>query len=565
MNGTTKAGSFTFVCLALAAPAIAGPKVIKAYRVGSSSFGYALIEDTRAIVEASGRHKLICDKKADSAGYTRLDKMVQLPGLYEEWCEQNVPRIGKGKYDYVILQTIGWLNLTPEQQRKLCCRLLPDLAGKVRAAGAQAILYDKYIPLQDRQKGPRARTWCGRYPGGYRLSYLLHVMAAREAGIEKITFGGAAVHELWRQKHFAELEYLYCDPGHPGAMAHYISAINLAYLLTGEDPVGSPIRKLPFRGGAWGSFQRAPAAGKAKLYEANKHRIKDGWLELSDEEVRTLQQTAMKHQRKWGAVLRTNLDSDEAYAKTKEEIRHFQGEMCKFEKYGLDAGTVASLKKQYAEAAEPGGLPPIEVEKIRRKSKSIAYAGAELRAYVRRLLSPDVAKQASREYTRYWDESNSKLRDDVYFEGKVLAARLERQGKRDEARHVAETCAQINHVFSLAGYKILLRRLTDEDAKKVLAAYRVTGPVKRNSPAMSDWENEHHGDRAKLFKAWDIYLDIWTDPNLMDRVKASGFDKKVLLEADREFARRIAGETSGGPARDGSEPRRERDRQAGGP
>ena len=466
--------------------------------------------------------------------------MVQLAGLYEEWCEQNVPRIHKGGYDFVIFQTIGWLGLTPPQHRTLCCQLLPALAGKVRAAGARTILYDKYIPLQDRQKDPRARMWCGRYPGGYRSNYLLHVMAGREAGIEKITFGGAAVHELWRQKHFAELGYLYCDPGHPGAMAHYISAVNLAYLLTGEDPAGSPVRKLPLPGWAWDAFQKAPAAGRPTLYEANKHRVKDGWLELSDAEARILQQTARKHQRKWAAVLRANLDSDEAYAKTKQEIRRFQEEMCKFEAHGLDAGTVASLKKQFAEPAEPGGLPPVEIEKIRRKSKSIAYAGADVRAYVRRLLSPDAAKQVGRDYTRYWDENNSKLRDDVYFEGKVLAARLERQGQRDEARRIAETCAQINHVFAMAAYQILLGRLGEEDKKKVLAAYRVTGAVKRNSPVLSAWENEHHADEAKLRRAWDLCMDIWSDPNLMDKLKARRFDKAVLLEADREFARRIA-------------------------
>ena len=50
MNGTTGTGSLAVACLALAASALAAPKAIKVYRVGSSSFGYALIEDTRAIV-----------------------------------------------------------------------------------------------------------------------------------------------------------------------------------------------------------------------------------------------------------------------------------------------------------------------------------------------------------------------------------------------------------------------------------------------------------------------------------------------------------------------------------
>ena len=40
--------------------------------------------------------------------------------------------------------------------------------------------------------------------------------------------------------------------------------------------------------------------------------------------------------------------------------------------------------------------------------------------------------------------------------------------------------------------------------------------------------------------AWDIYLDIWTDPNLMDRLEESKFSKEVWLEADWELAERIA-------------------------
>jgi len=35
-------------------------KQIKVLRVGSSSFPYRLIEITRAIVEASGKHELVC-------------------------------------------------------------------------------------------------------------------------------------------------------------------------------------------------------------------------------------------------------------------------------------------------------------------------------------------------------------------------------------------------------------------------------------------------------------------------------------------------------------------------
>lgn len=65
---------------------------IKVLRVGSSSFPYMLIENTRAIVEASGNCELVCAKE-DATGYTRLDQFISQPGLFDEWCREQVPRI----------------------------------------------------------------------------------------------------------------------------------------------------------------------------------------------------------------------------------------------------------------------------------------------------------------------------------------------------------------------------------------------------------------------------------------------------------------------------------------
>ena len=68
---------------------------IKVLRVGSSSFPYMLIENTRAIVEASGKYELVCAKE-DGTGYTRLDQFISQPGLFEQWCREQVPKIRTG-------------------------------------------------------------------------------------------------------------------------------------------------------------------------------------------------------------------------------------------------------------------------------------------------------------------------------------------------------------------------------------------------------------------------------------------------------------------------------------
>ena len=224
---------------------------------------------------------------------------------------------------------------------------------------ARVILYDKYLPVLRKAKDPRARAWCLRYPEGYRLNYLLHILAAKKAGIEKISFGGQAVNTLWPAPRFAKLGFLYCDTGHPGAMANYISAVNLAYLLTGKNPVGSPVRKLPLQSWAAKGFAKLPQSNRPdrrELHKDNAHRVKDGMLILSDEEAKVLQEAAMASRHKWGSLLRKNLNDQAAFAQTVAEVARIQGQIDKFEAYGLDPRTVSMLKARFAPPAAPREL-----------------------------------------------------------------------------------------------------------------------------------------------------------------------------------------------------------------
>ncbi|MEQ8788633.1 MAG: hypothetical protein RIC55_20150 [Pirellulaceae bacterium] len=529
--------------LVCATAARAETKSIKVYRVGSSSFSYALIEDTRAIVEASGDYQLICDAGDDQAGYTRLDQFLTQPGLFEEWCSEQIPRIKAGGYDYVIIQTIGWLNFTPPDQDKLCAEIIPELARRIRATGAEVILYDKYLPLKFDQKDPRARTWCLRYPEGYKLNYLLHIAAARQAGIRKISFGGEAVTRLWQQPPFSQLGFLYCDPGHPGPMANYLSAVNLAYLLTGEDPLGSPVRELPLGEGRLLAFNKLTTSGRPgdkALYDANKDRIRGERVILRDEEARLLQQAGMESQRKWGAILQANLNDADVFADTLREIKRLQAEMDKFEQYGLDPGTVAALKASYAPAASPGELTPALLAKIRRKSRSIEYAGVDIRNYYRKFLSREQQRHVQEAYEQYWLKHNSKLRDDLYFQCWVEEEKALRDGRRDDAEKYHAAVGMLRNVLSFAAYRLLLEEVNDRQRNEILTAYTVTGPTKRNAPRFAAYQNEHHLDQQKLLAAWEVYLSIWADPDRMDQLRENDFALDAFQQADQEFARRAA-------------------------
>jgi hypothetical protein len=517
-------------------------KQIKVLRVGSSSFPYGLIEYARAIAEESGKYEIISGKE-DSTGYTRLDKFISQPGLFEEWCREQLPKIQSGNYDFVIIQTIGWPGMTPDQQDRLCTQIIPELAEKIHATGAEIILYDKYLHVASDEKDPRARTWSGRYPEGYKLNYLLHIMAAKHAGIKKITFGGQAVSELWQTDHFGGLKFLYCDSSHPGPMAHYLSALDMAYLLTGENPLGCAFRNLPIGEGRERGFMQlrtSPKPYAEDLYEANKNRIGNGILTLTDEEAKTLQETAMKTQQQWGTLLKECLEDDAKFAEVMKEIRRLQGEMGKYEEYGLSEGKIASLRSAFAPPASPGELPPSLIAKIRRKSRSIDYAGAEVRKYVGRFLTREQQKSVREAYADHWLQNNSKLRDDIYFECRVATEKALRSGDREEASRLQRTGSILHMTLSFPAYLLLFENVSDEDKLTILQQYRITGGTKRASPSFATYQNEHHLDEAKLVHAWKIYMDIWSDPDLMDKLRDNGYPLEVIQEADREFAKRIA-------------------------
>lgn len=525
----------------------AEPRVIKICRVGSSSFNYELFEQAKAIAEASGRFRLVSGGE-DHTGYTRLDDWVRQPGLYEEWCGQKLPLIQKGHYDYVIVQTIGWCGMTPAQQMRLCDEFLPDLMEKIHGAGAQVILYDKFIGLVSNQEDPRARTWGGRYPDAERLNCLLHIYAAKKAGIEKITFGGNVVNAM--RGRFKDMGFLY-EAGHPGVLANYISALELAHVLTGQDVVGNDVRDLPLQGwarNAWEKIPREPDSRFKQLYEANKGRIHEGVFTLRDEEARVLQEAAMASQKKWGGLLRQNLDSDQAFAKTVQEIKHIQNQMGKYADYGLDAGAVARLTEHYAPASQPGGLTPVEIKGILRRGRSIDYADIGVRNFLNRNLTRDQIGVIKKDYVAFWDESNSKLRDDVKFEAAKYVARMEKGGDRDEVRRMKGAMYQIGLPFSLSAYKVALRHLDEDLSKRLLSTFKVHSPAVAGYPYFTVYVKRFTDDRERLAEAWDVMLDVWTNPELMDELKKNKFATEVIRKADDEFKARIEKKYGPSPA-----------------
>ncbi len=523
-----------------------GGREIRIFRIGSSSFNYELIENAAAVLAARGNVRLACDEERDKAGYSRLDDFVREPGAYEAWRAKTLPKIQAGAYDYVIVQTIGWTEMTPEEMETLFGTILPDLASKVKEAGAEMVLYDKYVPLdhRGRQQDPRAQAWSGRYPEGVRLNNLLHVVAARRAGVSKVLFVGAAVHDLWGQERFRQLGFLYNDAGHPGTMANYLASLCLVRLLGGVEVVGNPLRQLRMQGWTAAAFGKLPQSARqdqVRLHERNRSRVREGVFELNDEEADILQHAATRHQGEWDAILKKNLADDKAFADTVAEVKRIIGEREKFAEYGFDAETVAALREKYAKAVAPGQLPPRELLKIRSKVRTRPERGLEIR--IGRLLPPRQATAVGKAYAEYWDGHNNKFRDDVYFEARHREARMRLDGNLEAAQRLKRAGDIQLNLLSLAGYKLLLAALDEAGRRQICADYATsfvaTGRhMDAAFPAFNaaQLKAAAAADDRRLVEAWDVMLAVWEDPNLMDCLKASDFADEVWREADRRFA-----------------------------
>jgi hypothetical protein len=137
-------------------------------------------------------------------------------------------------------------------------------------------------------------------------------------------------------------------------------------------------------------------------------------------------------------------------------------------------------------------------------------------------------------------KNNSKLRDDVYFECRVAIETALRSGEREEAARLQRTCGVLHMALSFPAYILLFETVSDEDKQTILEQYRITGGTKRSSPLFAAYQNEHHLDEAKLVHAWKVYMDIWSDPDLMDKLRDNAYLLDVIHEADQVFAERIA-------------------------
>lgn len=526
---------FTVTACAIEAAPADAPREIRVSRAGSSSFSYELFEQAKKIAEASGRFKIVSGK-GDGLGYMRLDDFARNPGSYEDWVERRLNTWQNWKFDYLVIQTLGWTGLSPEQQTDICERILPDLARRLKAKGTSIILYDRYLSLETSQKDPRAKKWSGRYPEGEKINYLLHISAAKNSGFDKISFGGEAVNALRNDPHFrdSDARILY-DAGHPGVFSNYISAVNLAYLLTGENPVGNPVRELPMQGFEVEFFKKHGAGNRFA------DRVSGNLFRITDEEAQLLQTAAMASQLKWSAVLKGCLTDDQAWNDTAAELKRLQGEYDKFAEYGLDEKLIAKKEEMYAQSAHEG-LNKATLDTIRWKSRSVNHCGMKIRQFLSDHMKggSKVIQKASDEY---WNATNSKFLEDILYGSEIYAEQCRRTGDRDELKRIAAVCWGLKQVIAVSAVRAILSVANEEQTQAFMQKVRNSGMTKAYAPTLVAYETQYAGDKARLLAGWELYLSLWQDPNILDDMKADKFAKgrEAFTQVDDLFKEKSGG------------------------
>ncbi len=510
-------------------------KVIRVARGGSSSFSGELMEQVKRIAEASGKYT-VASGSGDGLGYMRLDTFASSPGAYEAWLEKYFPRLEKGRYDFVVIQTLGWHGLLPEHQQDLCERILPDLARRLRPLGTRIVLYDRYASVDGWGSKPESKRWGGRYPEAERLCYLLHIQAAKLAGFDQISFAGEAVNRLRGNPLFKDARILY-DTGHPGVFANYASAVVLASLLTGEDYADSPVRTFPLQGFEDDFFAKLRRRGGSHPFLP---RYSGKEFTLTDEEAAVLRTAALASHRQWNALLRQCLADEAAYGKVAAEIRFLQGEREQYEKYGLDPKYIAKKREAYAASAHEG-LDKGELRTLTWKNVSINHVHMPIRYFASDHLTKDEANAMQRASVAFWDDGNAKFIEDVKLAFSIKAAQHRARGERDELKRLGPIGTGLHQVYLVSVSRTFLKELDEPRARIFMQKIKGSGVTKQHAPALHAYEQKHLGDRDALVAGWDAYLTAWKDPDFLDRFKADDYADAAAFfpEADRLFKARI--------------------------
>jgi len=524
--------SFALFTAMSSAHAAEGVKELRICWAGTSSTSKSLMNDTTKMIEATGKFKVVTSgtKEERVGGYCMLDKFQRYSGLYEEFCQEWLPVIEKGKYDYVILQQGGAsLNFTPEDIDGLFIKLLPELIMKIEKTGAKVILWEKSPKEGSTGKEGAERKWHGRYPNGGRLLALENAKLVKRTGV-KMAWASAAEAELLAQEKFKNMKYLFTE-GHPGLMANYMKACAISYEVTGIDPVGSSWKKIHFGPYFGPKFQREKK-NDPEFYNKYKDQVEGNFFKMTDEEAEFLQKTAMKHHYKGEALVDEYSNNAEATKRIDEERAAIIADELQFEKYGLSKDAIL-----YCYQRLTNRYPGIEMPEWVRDTldkKLIAEANSNA--------SPGLKNKSIRKkMSAYWQENNKALRIDLQVKCMKMRKYYQVEGPIEMCKNYGIFLSFIKEVMTLPGYKLEFGGMTEEQRTKRFSKFKFYKGLdyKNYWPSFAAF-NKSNKDFKKAVEAWEIYLQCINKLDFSSLTDDEIISVDFWKQADNEFSKRMS-------------------------
>jgi len=190
---------------------------------------------------------------------------------------------------------------------------------------------------------------------------------------------------------------------------------------------------------------------------------------------------------------------------------------------------IEAYREEFHAPMSANGISEYKIKKMRNKSAKMV----DFSKLVSKYLKAPGDKAAHQACMEFWTKMNGKFRDDILFEAMLHQERVTVAGNREEVARMKQVVLAINGILNLGGYRMIYEIAGSGEGGVLGQARR---PGKTLSPHLTAVLKEAANDPARYFRACDAYLKVWTDPNLMDRLKEQKFAIEVFLEADKLFA-----------------------------
>jgi hypothetical protein len=314
----------------------------------------------------------------------------------------------------------------------------------------------------------------------------------------------------------------------------------MAYILTGMDQRGNPLRILPMSGWAYETWWTGLAASSdpedVAFYNTWRDRVSEGTFAISDWEAETLQNKAMEVHLDYMAKLEAYKTDPTEYTLLQNELQANFATYGNFEDWGFTGERLAEL-----ETACSGSSLITEDQRTAARERTFEMS-ERIRTAAEAILDVQQMTTLKADYETLWLDYNSKLRDDVYYNS-LISLEIARNGTdANEFERLSDVNSSFAEIMSLLAEELLIDRITPSEATAYLSNWSWPAVLDSYAPNLKTrlFEAAASGDTELSRTLRRVYLDKWQDNDRMDTLVSGNFQAADWLAVDIIFENDMA-------------------------